>query len=501
MVAAMSGADDADAEPVGLLPVRYDLVIAGAVTLIYLVATLTLEKITACNGFGHDGCGYGTWALDFPRYAIDQKLNDYQIQRSLPSLVAWGSLKLLGRPITPPAVVRAFQLMNTAMMFIGVAAWTKIARILRIRAETMLVGTLAMFGTYGIVKFTTWYPVLGDLWGYAFGFVCLWAYLARRFFVLPPLAVLGTFAWPSLIAPAAILMFLYGAHARPKPGEGPSGRAPRYLNHVFALAVALAWTLWTLHLARMNYWPPSVMPIDTMPMLFRFSVLVVGSYFYFAMSRLVDVSALWNPLVYARSLMTVGGIAGIASVVIVRYATVKLSVPGKAGFSVWFSDTAILATMKPGIFTLAYVIYFGPLFLVLVLRWSRVVALMARHGIAIIAAMVIGVVFGADSEERHGYTFVALAFPFAVKLLDELDLDAAALRIFAVLTVVFSKIWITLPPDVRQPSWDFPNQTLFLSQGPWMSNLMYVVQGAVVVGVAVWLHRVMKARESKPAPA
>lgn len=475
-----------------MLRKEHDFSIALTTASLYLLVTLLSEKFTHCNGFGDDGCAYGTWAMNFPAYAFDAKLGSYGIQRCLPSFVAWAALKALHVRIDPPHVVRAWEAMNTACIFIGSFAWLKIARHLAIRATTTLLGTIAMFGTYGVIKFTTWYPVLGDLWGFAFGFVALWAHLSRRLWVLVPVTIIGAFAWPSLVAPAVLLIFFWKARPEPAP-------APLRLGAITAGAIALGWALFVQSLVTRHYWPPTVMAVETMPYLFRLSALVCIGYFYFALRSLADYRHFFDPRFYLRTLATFPALLSIVLVFAIRTALTRWSVPESAGFERWFNDTGVLSTTKPGIFAVAHAVYFGPFVVVLALRWRAVCALLHRHGAGLVASAVLALVFGVDSEARHAYTFVALLFPFAVKALDDVDLDGKTLSVLAVLCVLYSKLWITLPPTVGSPSWDFPNQTVFLSQGPWMNNMMYFVQGAVVAATTYWLYRAIRRRETELA--
>ncbi len=474
------------------LPVIADLVIAVVFALFYLGATFTMEKITACNGFGHDGCNYGAWALDFDTHAFKQKLGTYRIQRCFPSLVVWGTHKLFHKTPTTASVIRGFQWMNIACVFIGVLCWTKIARILKVRTLTTLFGTLALFGTYGVLKFTTWYPVLGDMWGYTFGFAFLYAYLARRIYIIIPLAIISAFTWPSAFPLALILLFFWGRRDPPAP-------APYRLNHLAGVLAAAAWTAFTLSLVQKQYHPPSVGQVDWIPSLTRLAVLIIFFYFYFAIRALTDYRPFYNPLNYLKAFFHPGPYIAFTLLYFVKRYQGKWSVPEPAGFEMWLQDTSIMSTWKPGVFLLAYAVYFGPLIIVFLLRWRHVVEIMKSYGGGILSIAILGTLFGVDAEERHGYTFLAIVLPFALKALDDLDLPARVIRILAILCVVFSKVYITLPGDVFGNSWDFPAQAVFMSQGPWMANTMYLLQGAIVLLVAAWLYWEIKKREREKA--
>jgi len=186
-------------------------------------------------------------------------------------------------------------------------------------------------------------------------------------------------------------------------------------------------------------------------------------------------------------------------VVGIRWVVSHWSTPEAAGFEKWFDHTAFTSVTKPAIFIVAHPVYYGPLILALLLRWNDVVALVHRHGPGLVSVFVLSLLFWMDCESRHSLHFFALMLPFGIKVLDERHLDRRTLGVLAVLTVLATKLWLTLPPTVGRNSWDFPNQTLFMSQGPWMANFMYFVQGVIVVLIAFWLHRRLSSAERASA--
>jgi hypothetical protein len=473
---------------------RHDLPLGLAVAACYAAATLLQEKFTACHGFGHDGCSYGTWALDFPTHAIENKLGSYGIQRALPSLLAWLCLKALHVRPSAASVVLTFQLMNVCLVFIAAFTWSKIARAIEVRGATTLLGAVVMFEGYGVVKFTSWYPVLGDLWGFSFGFVALYGYLTRRDWLFAPVMLVGAFAWPSLLGVALPLWCWRSQRAGQQP-------APRAVPMLAAGALALAWLIFTLHTVRRGYWPPSLVPVETIPQVIRLSLLVTLAYCFFALREPLKSGELFRPQFYVRAVVSPRGLVALGGVAAIRYAQARWSVPQEMGFSVWIRDTAIMTTFKPGIFLLAHAIYFGPLVVVAALRWHALVGHMRSCGPGLLVVCGLAVLFGLDSEARHGYAFAAVVLPFALKVLDDLELERKTLIALALTSVAFSRLWLTLPPDIPGAAAEFPAQTLFMSQGPWMSNVLYLVQLPVVGLFAWWLQRTLARRERERADA
>jgi hypothetical protein len=59
---------------------------------------------------------------------------------------------------------------------------------------------------------------------------------------------------------------------------------------------------------------------------------------------------------------------------------------------------------------------------------------------------------------------------------------------FAAVTLASSKLWLRLDGLGKDGPLDrFPEQSVFLSIGPWMNLGMYLLQGAIVCATGAWL--------------
>jgi thiol:disulfide interchange protein len=85
-----------------------------------------------------------------------------------------------------------------------------------------------------------------------------------------------------------------------------------------------------------------------------------------------------------------------------------------------------------------------------------------------------------DSESRHLVNFVPFLVAFAAKAVDTHGPSARTLGIFAVLSILSSRVWLVIGND----------GLLFLSNiGPWMSHERYAFDSAVLLGLAFWCAR------------
>ena len=59
------------------------------------------------------------------------------------------------------------------------------------------------------------------------------------------------------------------------------------------------------------------------------------------------------------------------------------------------------------------------------------------------------------------------------------------------LALLGSKVWLTINcAPFTGDLWALPDQYLFMSHGPWISDTMYLVQGAAAAGAAALLYAV-----------
>jgi hypothetical protein len=85
------------------------------------------------------------------------------------------------------------------------------------------------------------------------------------------------------------------------------------------------------------------------------------------------------------------------------------------------------------------------------------------------------------------------AWPFIVlflcKTIDKLKLPLSFYLLIFLYALVLSKFWYRIQvPYFTEKYLNFPEQRYFMSQGPWMSDAMYVLQGTVVLVGYGWMY-------------
>jgi len=147
-----------------------------------------------------------------------------------------------------------------------------------------------------------------------------------------------------------------------------------------------------------------------------------------------------------------------------------------------------ISVYKPGMQFVAHVTYFGPVVLLAALRWRAVVAGVCAQGPGLALALLLGLVFLPDPQSRHLMLFLPLVAAFTARAWQR---DASwLLAPFVLAALVVSKVWLVINPfPVANTPADlllFPAQGFFLSHGPWMSDSMYLLQGATGLLLLLW---------------
>jgi len=142
----------------------------------------------------------------------------------------------------------------------------------------------------------------------------------------------------------------------------------------------------------------------------------------------------------------------------------------------------------PLVFLVGNAVYYGPFVALVVLFWRPICRIANERGLGLFAFLGFGLFMSVTSESRH----LTHLLPFIVALLAvELDRRGIGWReaaIVCVAQVACSKVWYPIESEPMKGFYiEFPWQRYFMSQGPFMSRSMYLLQGAVLtlVGVAL----------------
>ncbi|MGB0561742.1 MAG: hypothetical protein ACPGVO_08040 [Spirulinaceae cyanobacterium] len=489
------------------------LIMAGALTSA-LIPFFSRDKNDVSGGFLGDAGIYGYLAQDFyGRWA--EGVNSFYLGRSLPAWLLHHVLQVFTPEPSYQQVLTAFGLLNVVAIALMGYVWCLVCRRLQITAAGAWLGFIGLFLNHHILKNSGHSPILTDFCAYTLSLLLFWVYLqptgwGRRLGMLTVTIAL-TFTWPAGIYMCTLLWLFPGWPDSPNRGDLPENYQvsppPYRLHYVLALLPTIAGFIYMQELlpGDLDYLGRGV-PLERVGYL---SIAIATSYLFVGLSELLRNAnfyqwSTWLP--YLQSWQFWVKLIGLA---------VLFKLPGLLATAGGYPMTVghllylvvLMSILQPGVFWVAHIVYYGPLLIFALFFWRPICQLLHRYGLGLSLWAALMFVLSLDSESRHIVNF----YPVLVTLI---VLATRSLRqawqpwhywVLGGLSLFTSKVWLTLgdqPGNQRE----FPSQFYYMNHGPWMSNLMYAIQAAVVVALMygvydLWIRDLRRLRATLAASA
>ena len=427
------------------------------------------EKIEANNGLGYDGKRYAEIAQNFPEYVLHNQLSPYRIQRILPSAIVHYTLKSLGISLEYRNIIRGFELYNLLLILITIYVWSLISYELKIGIKGKWLGFFALYINFPLAKLNYYYPVLTDTSAFALGIILLYYFLKDNRVGVLFVTIAGAFTWPTMMYYGIILYLL----PRREIMHGPAKPCLDVTLAISSAGIVLSGIIYYYFIQHSDIYPSSVVPlVDRVVYL---SIAVVILYVFFSLRPIFDYDQLYDPK-FLTKISPKRLIVISVAFVSIRMLQSFLAGPGSGSNPKILELTCMLAIQRPFIFYLSHVIYYGPIILLTCLLWNRICRITHQFGIGLTLFMLMNVMLSLNSESRALIPFFPFVVAFAVMSTEELRWRSSYYWSFAILCLLYSKIWLGINAGNAGP-WKI---LYFMNFGPWMSNVMFITQGCFV---------------------
>ena len=440
------------------------------ILIVLVMGTISIffgEKIEANNGLGYDGKRYAEITQNFPQYVLHNQLSPYRIQRILPSAIVHYTLKSLGVPLEYRNIIRGFELYNLALILITIYVWSLISYELKLGIKGKWLGFLALYINFPLAKLNYYYPVLTDTSAFALGIILLYCFLKDNRVGVLFVTIAGAFTWPTMMYYGIILYLL----PRREITHGPAKPCLDVTLAISSSAIVLSGIIYYYFIRHSDIYPSSVVPlVDRVVYL---SIAVVILYVFFSLRPIFDYDQLYNTKhltkIDPKRLIVI-------SVVFVSIRILQYFLAGPGSSPKILELTCMLAIQRPFIFYLSHVIYYGPIILLTCLLWNRICRISHQFGIGLTLFMLMNIMLSLNSESRFLIPFFPFIVTLTVKSTEELRWRSSYYWFFAILCLLYSKIWLGINAGNAGP-WKI---LYFMNFGPWMSNVMFITQGCFV---------------------
>jgi hypothetical protein len=440
------------------------------------------ERIPIGKGLGWDGGIYASITRQFPDIVEHRQLNDYYIQRMLPSVLVHYGLSFLRLPMSNLNIIKGFQVLNALALLLAVYLWGRIADHYEIRARGRWLGFVALFVNYHTSNFLLYYPVLTDALGLALAFLMFFFHLKDRPFLLWLTALAGAFVFPTLPICAIPLLLLPSGTTRVSE---PAPLHVNFLSILITVAAAAMIILGRMHIPWSSNWPPGVGLS-----VFLVGLLLAVGYVFLAVRPVVSVLLGYDferlRLSHLTRMALLALLFGIVRVVVsgLRSSQPFYLTPIEFAYSIGARSVS-----RPVLFLIAHVIFFGPMFAVCLLSWRACVRGMIGKAPGLLLIVLLGIIVSLNSESRLIQSFYVMIVPFAVLHVESLKLNRRFYVWFLLISLLMTKLWLSTNAGyVVSASNETMGQRYFCNHGPWMGDGSYVIQGLVVVGLLSWLY-------------
>ncbi len=443
------------------------------------------ENIPANNGFGFDGVLYAKLCMGFPDILVDHANVSSKKRRFVPSALAWGVIKV--SPLSfenPYHIVLAFRIVNFVSLLLAVFFFIRICRLLKLSDITTWFAYIGLFVNYMVMKRAMYYPVDTGIVAFLCGFLLLYFYLKKSLLGLILTTVVTWYTWNSVtlfVLPLFLFPYNY------------SSSESVYLKHnkwliiisfIFACCYLPIYLFYGVIYDEQAYFGDTNLVRSVIPL----SLSIVLIYIYSGMYILLSHFKIKSGKAFCTKINIVSSLSFM--ILLVVY---KISLKNMGLLSTQIFDKlhilSIRPMIQPAIFYIAHVVFFGPIIALVVLLWREIVDVARSMGLGLWFGMVFAFALSLNSESRHLTLAIVPVMFLVAKVLDKYKVTRNECVVFGVVSLLYSKVWMLM--NIGSAASDnllvMPWQRYFMSCGPWMSNTMYVVQGAIVAVTTVLL--------------
>lgn len=453
------------------------------------------------RGFSTDGYVFASFIPDFKKSVF---FDIYYVHRILPSLLVSVFFKLFSISTYGQHIHTAFQILNVASIVLSCYFFKQILILFKISLKNQLLAFTLFLLNFGVIKYPFYLPVMTDTIALMLSIALLYFYLKNNIIGIVISTLLLAFTWPMAYYQGLILIaFPICILPHTQPNKWQKG----FLYGV-SIFYILALSIYFIFIEKIDITVDYVARIQRN--LLPLSILgIVLLYFSFAKlflnKTILNIPLFLIKINYKRVLISIGVFAAV--IIIINFLDPK-AIP-KYSTAQTLRDPIIYSLIRPLISIVSHTSYFGIVVCFLILFWNSFCKTVSQMGWGLVAALGLNLfLFGITPQSRHLINILPWVVIFLVKAINKYSFSNSFYIVAGLLSFVASKIWLLLNIyDInstknldKNGSIGFPAQLLWMNIGPWMNELMYYVQGGVMllfVGILFLMLYKIEVNESK----
>lgn len=434
------------------------------------------------GGYSTDGFVFASF---IPNPTKSHFFDTYYVHRILPSLLVGVFFKIFSISSTELHIFTAFQILNVISIALSCYFLKQILLLFKVSLKNQLLAFTLFLLNFGVLKFPFYLAVMTDTFALMLSTALLYFFFKKNIVGVIIVTLLLAFTWLMGFYQGLILIAFPFCIL---PFSPPLKWQKNAISGTF-VSYILAVTIFFIFINNKDTCVEFVAKIDRDLLLFSILSSVV---FYFFLAKLflnktlLDYALFFKKINYKNLLISAS--VYISVLIIIHF--LNPNPISMYSLSHTLSGPAIYSLIKPLISFVAHTSYFGIVVCLLIIFWSSFCKTVSQLGWGIVAALGLNLfLFGITPESRQLINILPWIIIFLVVAINKYSFSNRFYIVVGLLSFAASKIWLLL--NIYAPnstlnldengSIGFPSQILWMNIGPWMSEQMYYVQGAIMV--------------------
>ncbi len=427
------------------------------------------ERIPSNNETGWDGKHYANYAANLPQLFQNKQIDSYHFFRIAPPLIIYLLLKLFHLEANAYNIVHAFLACNTFLILFAAWYYFLLCKYFKINKCPEIIGFAGLFFNFALLKQAYYYPVLTDVFSFAFGFFMVGEFMRRRFFTAFIGLVLGTFTFPLFFLTSLFFLIPFKSE-RIHFLLSKIFLVAKWIMPILAFILFLIYIFYGKQLISEHYY----MQINSI--WFYMSLPLLLYYLY----KIFDVKI--APIIESKSglneLKIVLSLMGFITIYILLNKWINtVTIPEDEFTSATFLWNVFQqAIAKPLSFVVFHFTYFGPAVLLCIFYYKKVIAVASQIGWQLLAYIFMYLLLGIGSESRQ-FINAWPAFLFILVLtINQLKFNKNYAIAFVIICIFQSHFWLPINRSKIYETYiydKFPEQFYFMHHGPFATSISY----------------------------
>ena len=435
------------------------------------------ERIPSNNETGWDGKHYAHYVVELPQQVINGEIDSYHFYRLMPCFIVYLLLKLFHYDPNSVNVVHAFLALNTLLILLSALYYFVLCKHLKINKHAEIIGFAGLFFNFVILKNSFYYPVLTDVFAFAFGFFVVGEFIQKKWLSTFIAFLLGIFTYPLFF----VTSFVFLIKSKSNLIENLISKIFPFIKYILPVLFSIALFIYFNYGKQIifneyffNLSKPWLIAGFPMMLLYIYKIFDVQfSFQQHTINKLKEVKIIFTAF------------ALLLFYFLIEHYVRTIAIPEDDFTSATFLWIIFQQSIsKPFSFLVAHFMYFGPIILLMIFYYKKMIAEIPKYGWQYFVFIFIYLILGIGSESRQFMNAWPAFIILFVIAINQINFNKNHVVAFVIISLFQSHFWLKInrPKIYESYIYDkFPEQFYFMHHGPFASDTSYLINAATFV--------------------